>query len=114
MTLPRHRLCSLNDLSDPGSRGCSVELAHGRLEIFIVRKYGELRAYRNVCPHTGVSLDWMPHRFLNAEQTLIICATHGALFEIDSGLCVAGPCLGDSLTPVRIEVVDGEIMLMNS
>jgi len=51
-----------------------------------------------VCPHRGVPLEWQPDQFLDPSASLIQCATHGALFLIESGECVAGPCAGQFLT----------------
>jgi nitrite reductase/ring-hydroxylating ferredoxin subunit len=55
-----------------------------------------------------------PHRFLTAERELIVCASHGALFALDSGLCVAGPCVGRSLRSIAVTVMpNGEIALVD-
>ncbi len=59
----------------------------------------------------GNTLDWKPDAFLTVEQDYILCATHGAFFEIEDGMCVAGPCLGRSLAPIKIRVEDGNILL---
>ena len=71
----------------------------------MVRKHGKLFGYINRCPHTGAPLDWNPDQFLDADGAYILCATHGALFEIDSGLCVYGPCINQRLEPLPLEVV---------
>lgn len=110
--MTQHRLCKLGDIDDPGSRGFSIETGRGTLELFVIKTYGKVVAYRNSCPHTGVSLDWMPHRFLDLDQTFIICGTHGALFQIDNGLCVSGPCLGQKLVPVAIKTVNEEVIVI--
>ena len=110
--MTRHLLCKLADIAEPGSRGFSVPTCTGVVELFVVKRNGQVFGYQNVCPHTGTSLDWMPHRFLDVDQTLIICATHGALFEIDSGLCVSGPCLGETLGTVCVEQIGEEIFLI--
>lgn len=107
----RHRLCPLDELCDPGTRGFRLEMTGEALELFVVRCGSFVHGYLNVCPHTGVNLDWLAHEFLDADQKWIICATHGALFHIETGECVAGPCVGDRLTPVQIEVVDGVVFL---
>ncbi|MEE8263379.1 MAG: Rieske (2Fe-2S) protein, partial [Gammaproteobacteria bacterium] len=41
---------------------------------------------------------WVPDQFLDETGNLLQCATHGALFRIEDGFCVAGPCTGASLT----------------
>ena len=99
------RLCRLTELRDPDSRSFTLRTATGLKDIFIVRQGGQVRAYVNSCPHTGSPLDWQPDQFLNLERTLIQCATHAALFRIDDGHCVAGPCVGQTLTewPVRTD-----------
>ncbi len=101
-------LCNLSDIEDPGSRGFRV----GRRErLFIVRRGNEVFGYINLCPHQGTTLDWNPDTFLTIEKDYILCATHGAFFEIHNGMCVAGPCIGRSLAPVEIKIKDGQIML---
>ena len=40
----------------------------------------------------------------------IRCTWHGALFRIDDGACVAGPCTGQRLTPWPVTVTDGTIV----
>lgn len=60
----------------------------------------EAYCYRNCCPHTQSSLNWQPDAFLSADRDYIICANHGALFQLRDGLCVFGPCAGQSLESV--------------
>jgi nitrite reductase/ring-hydroxylating ferredoxin subunit len=86
-------LCPTDRLAEGQSRGFEIE---GE-KLFAVRKDGQVHVYRNRCPHKGISLEWLPDQFLDASASLIQCATHGALFLIDSGECVAGPCAGQSL-----------------
>ena len=99
-------------LSEGGSRGFSVVLGQETLEGFMVRSGDGVYAYRNSCPHTGAPLDWTPDSFLNIDGTLIQCALHGALFQIETGLCVYGPCVNQHLTPLPVEVTDGGIFLV--
>ena len=101
-------LCAVSDIEDPGSKGFRV----GRRErLFVVRKGGAIFAYMNLCPHQGTTLDWKPDAFLTVELDYILCATHGAFFKIEDGMCVAGPCLGRSLAPIKVRVEDGNILL---
>lgn len=102
-------LCHLDDLPDGGSRGFDPQ-ATGRDTLFIVRRGQALHAYANACPHHGTPMAWRKDAYLNAAGDRIVCAAHGAQFEIDSGLCTLGPCLGDRLTPVALSVgVDGDL-----
>lgn len=59
-------------------------------------------------------MDWTPGDFLSSDRQYIQCSLHGALFEVDGGRCVAGPCRGDRLTPVQVYVENGLLMLGES
>lgn len=79
--------------------------------IFVVHKDGNFFAYYNKCPHTGATLEWQEDQFLDLDKALIQCATHDALFMIDSGECVAGPCVGDSLQSLPMIIKDDHLHL---
>jgi nitrite reductase/ring-hydroxylating ferredoxin subunit len=102
-------LCRLDELADPGALGfvCGEDAA--RRSVFVVRKGGRVYGYANVCPHAGAPLDWMPGVFLDEEGKFLCCGSHGALFGIEDGLCVAGPCRGARLTALRIEIVESAL-----
>ena len=98
------RLCALDDIPDGASRGFDIERPDGRpLRVFAVRRGETIHAYLNRCPHRGTPLDWRPDDFLDRAGRDIVCATHGALFRVEDGVCIAGPCLGDQLTPLPLE-----------
>lgn len=101
------RLCRLDDLDDPGSAGFAIEQNGERVPVLLVRRGGEVFAYRNACPHIGAPLDFRPGQFLDLERRHILCANHGALFAIEDGRCLAGPCAGQALSPVRVAIQDG-------
>jgi len=101
-------LCALDDLADPGARGFQVG---ERAPMFVIRKDGAVFGYENRCPHYGTTLDWKPDMFLSVEKTEILCATHGALFRIEDGVCFAGPCPGRALTQVPLRIENGRVML---
>jgi nitrite reductase/ring-hydroxylating ferredoxin subunit len=102
----------LEELQDPGSRGFEVETDQGSLALFLVRRGESGFAYLNQCPHTGINLEWLPDQFLDTSGGLIQCATHGALFRIEDGYCLRGPCAGESLKPLRLEQEGGELVLV--
>ena len=85
-----------------------IEVEHaGERQSLILRRRGEnLQAWLNVCPHAGRRLDWAPGRFL-VDQGRLVCAAHGASFELEHGECVAGPCRGASLVAVPVAVAAG-------
>ena len=87
-------------------------LVDGDAESLIVHRHGtSVRAWLNVCPHAGRRLDWAPGKFLKSREGHLVCAAHGASFELAGGLCVGGPCRGDSLRTIAVEVRDGEVVL---
>lgn len=87
-------------------------LIDGDAESLIVHRHGaSVRAWLNVCPHAGRRLDWAPGKFLKSREGHLVCAAHGASFELAGGLCVGGPCRGDSLRTIAVEVRDGEVVL---
>ena len=77
----------------------------------MARRGTAVHGYVNTCPHAGSPLDWVPDRFMSADGRHLLCATHGALFRVDDGFCIAGPCAGASLRPVAVTVRDGLVVL---
>jgi nitrite reductase/ring-hydroxylating ferredoxin subunit len=98
------KLCHLNEIDDPGSRGFELTRNGDEFLMFLVKKEGQIYGYRNECPHAFVNLDWRPNDFLDLDKALIQCSVHGALFTIETGDCVGGPCNGRRLEPVAIHV----------
>lgn len=74
---------------------------------------GNVRAWWNVCPHAGRRLDWSPGQFLRSKQGELVCAAHGASFELDAGGCVAGPCKGDRLRALPLTCHDAAVWLQS-
>ena len=105
-------LCRLDDLIDGHSRGFDP-LGEGRDSMFIVRKGEVLHAWRNACPHHDrARMAWRKDEFLTADRSQIVCGAHGALFDIDTGTCTLGPCLGQHLAPVALRVVAGVVYVL--
>lgn len=110
----RQPLIGLADIADGGF--AEVEAApDGDAESVILYRDGDqVRAWLNVCPHAGRRLDWAPGKFLKSKEGLLVCAAHGASFELVGGACVAGPCRGSSLRAIAVSVADGEVLLGSS
>ena len=104
-------ICALAEIEDPGSKGFVIEQGDWPLHGFVIRRDQAVFAYLNVCPHAGRMLNWGPDRFLNKDRSLIMCSAHGAIFEIDSGLCVGGPCLGDALSKLDARIENGRVVV---
>jgi nitrite reductase/ring-hydroxylating ferredoxin subunit len=104
-------LCHLSDLPDGSARGFDP-FARGRDTVFAVRRGASVRVWADRCPHHGTPMPWRKDAYLNAAGDRIVCAAHGALFEVDSGLCVQGPCLGERLRPASFTLTEaGELLL---
>lgn len=107
-------LCHQDAIKENQTRSFTVDLFGRSQEIFLLKHDGEIKAFLNHCPHLGVPLNWQPDDFLSLERTHIQCATHGALFTLETGDCISGPCRGQALTPVAINISDsGDICLAN-
>lgn len=95
-------------------RGCkSIEIAGEERGVFVVKKDQQLYLYRNSCPHLGVELNWQENQFLDLDGELIQCAMHGALFRIEDGFCLAGPCQGQSLEAVEFSIDSQGYLCLN-
>jgi nitrite reductase/ring-hydroxylating ferredoxin subunit len=103
------RLCHISELPDGGARGFDPQ-RRGQDSLLLVRQGAHVHAWLDACPHHGTPMAWRKDAYLNAASDRIVCAAHGALFEIDTGLCTLGPCLGEHLQAVGIITwADGEI-----
>jgi nitrite reductase/ring-hydroxylating ferredoxin subunit len=105
-------VCRSDALADGGD-GVRFEVESGgqRHPAFAIRFGGRVYAYRNRCAHVGVELDWEPGRFFDADGIVLICSTHGALYDPRTGECRGGPCRGGGLEPVAVEELDGYVVL---
>ncbi len=85
------------------------------LSAFVLRKDEHIVAYLNRCAHLPMEMDWNPGIFFDEDFSHIVCSTHYALYEIDTGICVHGPCpKGAKLIPLRVQVEGEKIMFMGS
>lgn len=100
-----HTLCPGEALAEGQSKQFTC---HG-IALFVVKQGNAVYAYQNRCPHLGIELQWLPDQFLDAEREFIQCSTHGALFLIDDGECIAGPCRGQSLRRLPCRLRAGHI-----
>jgi nitrite reductase/ring-hydroxylating ferredoxin subunit len=82
-----------------------------QVEGFVVNFEGRYHAYVNRCAHAGTPLDWWPNEFFTDDGQLLVCATHGALFEPDSGRCAGGPCGGASLWSLHVQIEGDRVVV---
>lgn len=104
---------TLEDLeSHRAMRFVSVQMGVKK-EAFAITFEGQIRAYENRCRHLPLSLDHGDGQFFDTEERFLLCQNHGAVFDPLTGLCVQGPCVGASLTPLKVEIVGNEIRPVN-
>ncbi|HCH23443.1 MAG TPA: hypothetical protein DE179_04025 [Oceanospirillaceae bacterium] len=100
-------ICAANLLEDNHSLG----FQHKQEKGILVRYQGHVYAYVNRCPHRQKSLGDGPN-FLDEDRLFIRCAQHQALFTMDSGSCITGPCSQKQLTSLAITEQDEQILLL--
>ncbi len=103
-------LAPLDTIADGAARNFVLQMRAGRFHGFVVRRDRTVFGYVDRCPHAGVPLAQRLDEYLTPGGDLIACSWHGALFAVDSGHCVGGPCVGARLTPWPVAVVDGMIV----
>jgi nitrite reductase/ring-hydroxylating ferredoxin subunit len=82
-----------------------------RVDAFLVNDEGRFYAYVNRCRHMTTPLDFVRDQFLSEDRRHLMCYTHGALYEPATGLCIAGPCKGESLYRLPVRVDRGDILV---
>ena len=102
-------VAKLSDIEEGSATNAVIELADGHRHLILTRKADEVNVFLNSCPHTGVRLDWKVGVFLTVDKAHLQCSIHGALFELDSGFCVAGPCINQRLVKLQTKVYDQAI-----
>lgn len=109
----RTPLIALDAIADGGLAEAEATLDGDAESLILLREGGTVRAWLNICPHAGRRLDWAPGQFLRSREGLLVCAAHGAGFELANGACVSGPCRGDALRAVAVDVRDGQVWLQD-
>lgn len=104
--MPAKKLCLLDDIQNSQAREF---ILGSETRLFVVRDCDEFYGYINQCPHLNWPLNISPSGFLDSDKNYIQCANHMALFEIQTGLCVAGPCVKQALKPVTLSIKSNEL-----
>ena len=88
-------LCNSADLADGGDAvPFDVVYAGHTCRAFAIRYEGRVHAYLNRCAHVAMEMDYQPNRFFDDSGRWLLCATHGAVYQPDTGACAGGPCRG--------------------
>ncbi|WP_102945457.1 Rieske (2Fe-2S) protein [Stenotrophomonas sp. VV52] len=104
-------LIALERIDDGGFAEVEACVDGDHESLVLYREGDTVRAWLNICPHAGRRLDWAPGQFLKSKAGDLVCAAHGASFSLDNGECVAGPCKGDRLRTVAVQVIAGQVVL---
>ena len=100
----------LDAIPDDTARNYVVQMRAGRFHGFVIRRGEHVHGYVDRCPHMGLPLAQVLDAYLTPAGDLIACSWHSALFRIDDGTCVGGPCTGARLTPWPVHVEQGSIV----
>lgn len=110
-------ICSADSIERSNAKAFSLfrinEAGESRpFPIMVIRTHTDnYIGYVNSCPHQGIWLNFGEGNFFTRDRAFLKCGRHGSVFEIDSGLCIDGPCKDRSLEPIALAVVDGEVCL---
>ncbi|MGH8781503.1 Rieske (2Fe-2S) protein [Paraburkholderia sp.] len=101
------RICAADELVDGGTAvRRAATFAGSDAVVFFVRYGGDAYGYLNRCAHMPMELDWVEGQFFESSGLYLMCATHGAIYEPDTGKCVGGPCRGGRLRALRVDERD--------
>lgn len=113
MASHRRLICASAALVDGGPGVRFMRQRDGRdAAAFVIRYDGKVYGYLNSCAHIPVELDWLEGEFFDKAGLYLICATHGATYEPDTGHCIMGPCKGERLVAAPVEERDGCVYLL--
>lgn len=107
--MPSIDLDTTSAIDENQAKEYQLSVNNKTVELFVVRRDNRYFAYLNHCPHTGVNLNWQANQFFDFENRYIQCSTHGALFQVDDGLCIRGPCAGAKLQSLPVNINHGRI-----
>lgn len=69
-------------------------------------------AYLNLCRHLPIPLDAGSRSFVVRGE--LQCATHGARYRLNDGMCVSGPCRGAALFRLPVEITASLVFVVDA
>lgn len=106
---PSIPLCNSSELQDSGlAIGFDVSYSGETCRAFAVRVNGQVQAYLNRCSHIAMEMDYQQDRFFDESGQWLMCATHGATYDPETGDCVGGPCRG-GLVKIALSEANGVV-----
>lgn len=103
-------ICESSSLRNGGTgHRFSLALNEETVPAFVIRFEDRVHGYINRCSHQAFELDWNPGEFFDRDRRFLMCSTHGALFNPESGQCVFGRCNGAGLKKLDIHELNGKV-----
>lgn len=99
----------LDLIADGAARNYVLQIGENRFHGFVVRRGEAVFGYVDRCPHAGLPLAQQLDQYLTPDGGMIACSWHGAVFAVEDGACLGGPCAGGRLTAWPVVVVEGRI-----
>jgi nitrite reductase/ring-hydroxylating ferredoxin subunit len=103
------KLSAIKDIESEVWNEYSLQTDRGLISVMLLFKNDRYYGYQNSCPHQGRRMDYAAGKFLISDSGTIVCPAHGAEFNPENGLCVNGPCLGESLKPIQLKTNEEDI-----
>ncbi len=102
-------LCNSADLVNSGEAvAFEVVYCTQHCHAFAIRYRDRVHAYVNRCTHVPMEMDYQPNRFFDSTGDWLMCATHGAMYDPQTGACRMGPCRG-GLIKINVSEEDGVV-----
>lgn len=103
------KLAKIDEISEGKWYEFNLQMDEGIFSLMLKKTKDTYFAFKNYCPHQGRRMNYSLGKFLTTQEGNIVCPAHGAEFKPESGLCINGPCLGQSLEPVHIQLNDESV-----
>jgi len=101
-----HRLAEIKDIEPDIWYEFNLQTDDALISLMLLLKDDKFTAFKNSCPHQGRRMNYSLGQFLITSEGNLVCPAHGAEFKPDDGLCINGPCLGQSLEFIHIQLND--------
>ena len=102
-------LCNSVDLCD-AAQAVPFDVVYGGQisRAFVIRYDGQVHAYLNRCAHLSMEMDQRPGHFFDSAGRWLVCSSHGAFYQPETGQCQAGPCRG-GIIKIAVSESDGVV-----
>lgn len=104
-----HRLAEIKDIEAGTWYEFNLQTDSALVSLMLLFQDDKYTAFKNFCPHQGRRMNYSLGKFLITAEGNLVCPAHGAEFKPDDGLCINGPCLGESLETIHIQLNEDSI-----